>query len=218
MLSQVVFSIVVLAKEHHDSMASTNGLAQWFERTWLFGYGRHFWNTVGVAGFSLMATGAIFALESRLPSPAPSVRKYETSADEAGYDWAYYQFLVDDFCGWKIPEYMTKEDIQMCEKFNEWVQQGHPEQGNKNFGYYAGIAAPGKRWSRKLIGRPIQREYTNRYEKEDKEARERYSNSKIMKSVRLGLSLPLASSGLGLVAVTSLMSAVLSIERNTRKE
>ena len=213
----MVFSIVVLAKEHHDSMASTNGLAQWFERDFLFGYGRHFWNSVGVVGFSLMASGAVLAFESQLPSPKPNVRKHEASAERAGLNWASYQFLVDDFCGWKIPEYMTKRDIDYCEKWNVWVRSGFPA-NEQNAGGFAGYAAPGGRWFGELVQRPIARQYISRYKKEDKEARERYSNSTIMKSVRLGLSLPLAASGLGLVVSASLMSAVLSIERNTRKE
>ena len=217
----MVFSIVVLAKEHHDSMASTNGLAQWFERDFLFGYGRHFWNSVGVAGFSLMASGAILAFESQLPSPEPNVRKYEESAEQANIQWYDYQYLKDDLCAFKVPN-MTEVDEQLCTEFNSWVRQGHPR-GNKSFfnkkgNWTAGGSIWARDWVRGFMYDPRHKQSRSRYIQQDEEARARYASDKTAKAVRLGLSLPLAASGLGLVVSASLMSAVLSIERNTRKE
>ena len=42
-----------------------DGLASSFERKFLFGFGRHFWNVVGVAGVVAIAVGGATLITSR---------------------------------------------------------------------------------------------------------------------------------------------------------
>ena len=51
-------------------------IANIFEKKFLFGLGRHFWNIVGVSGFIALLTGIILFAEGSIPESAKSKERF----------------------------------------------------------------------------------------------------------------------------------------------
>lgn len=141
-----------------------NSIATNFERKILFGFGRHFWNIIGVAGVITITAGGVSYLYSLTPSPQKVA-----------------------WCDW-----ISKRDSDYnCNSIAEELGGGatlYTPQNHKLYKDYLKYQAS--------IPSPI----------EDKANKE-----KIMFS-----SLVAIGSGIGTIAVISVISAILALERNTR--
>ena len=146
-----------------------NSLATGFEKTILFGAGRHLWNAVGVAGVIAITAGGISYLYSLTSAP----QKVE-------------------WCEW-----ISKKDSSFdCNK-----------RITEELGGGARLYTPINR-NHKLYKEYLEYQATVPNPEEDKERKE---------EIRLGSILSI-SWGVGTVAAVSVISAILAVERNTRKD
>ena len=185
-------------------MHPVSAVARCFERRFLFGYGRHFWNAVGVAGFALMATGGVLALNPLIVSLKES-RRQDTS-------FSYYVINIE--CRQLGKTFMHSNQVDLysqlsgksldCWLYRRWQQLGNGRQ--QDFRVTKGFTIG---YWREVL--PAERRLKTRYI----QWKSGTDNTQILNPA---LSLPLAWSGLSLVAVSSLLAAILSIERNTRND
>lgn len=145
-----------------------NSIATGFEKTILFGAGRHLWNAVGVAGVIAVTAGGISYFYSLTPAP----QKVE-------------------WCEW-----ISKRDSSFdCNK-----------RVAEELGGGARLYTPINR-NHKLYKEYLEYQATVPNPEEDKKRKE---------EIRLGSILSI-SWGAGTVAAVSVISAILAVERNTRK-
>ena len=210
-------------------MPGHNSLAQGFERRFLFGYGRHFWNAVGVVGFSMMATGGIFLLDAQFKESEFQVAEYfpEWMCSDDYIEYHAYKGLKQetDVVG-GYPPLVVGE----CYAWKEWwYSVDNPRRVNKeglrlykdDFQQIATIWEEDESQSYAFVPTSKLKEITEYGKQLHIKAKKESSDAKFSNALKVtrAISSPfLASSGLGLVAFSSLLSAVLSIERNTRKD
>lgn len=218
-------------------MPGHNSLAQGFERRFLFGYGRHFWNLIGIVGFSMMATGGIYLIDAQFKAkqyPLPKDFSRWMCSDQ------YHQYFVDNKIGhldksvnqnYQFVTGIPNSKVE-CYIYDEWdrthyrgKKRPYSEEGlvynyNLDSKY---VTYPG--WEEKdgymvVPTRHIKNIFDRGFDlfkKLEKQNQQAETNN-ALKTTRAVASPFLASSGLGLVAFSSLMSAILSIERNTRND
>tara|TARA_B100000073_G_C23736303_1_gene572281 strand:+ start:650 stop:1177 length:528 start_codon:yes stop_codon:yes gene_type:complete len=175
-------------------MPLLNEVATGFERRFLYGYGRHFWNFLGVVGFGLMAGGGITAIHT-----------YSTSVIKGMSAVGFGEYSRRVYCN----EYSSYEEDyasnQDCWKYNMWIQNGSP----KRDGYYT------FNWQGKIVRHSYHADIIPIIRKMEVS----YKSSIVMGDYsKYIFSLTLAGSGLGIISYVSVVSAILSIERNTRKD
>jgi hypothetical protein len=147
-----------------------NSIATGFEKTILFGAGRHLWNAVGVAGIIAVTAGGISYFYSFTSAP----QKVE-------------------WCEW-----ISKRDSSFnCNK----------KTVTEEIGGGAKLYTP-VNYNHKLYNDYLEYQSTVPNPEEDKKRKE---------EIRLGSILSI-SWGAGTVAAVSVISAILAVERNTRKD
>lgn len=211
-----------------------NSLAANFERKFLFSVGRHFWNFTAVCGFTSMLTGGVIALNSQLISSEDRNLLNETIRDIQDFEsWmsshCYSQSPKDNYSktkhDWACSNYsfLMREDTQQKMLSNGWdrfcgnrTPDGKTLKQNK----FVNGACTGYEWFPYQII-----EYTDKFRDTHSTLLERTNDRKsrqaqlqLEMSTKLGLGGIVSVWGLGTVAVASLYSALLSIERNTRKQ
>ena len=176
-------------------MTFLNEVATGFERRFLYGYGRHFWNFLGVVGFGLMAGGgitAVYTYSNRIID--------NTNITHSSEFWRYQRRV---YCNLDIDlqgQYASNLD---CWKYFMWTTNGAPRQ-DYTF-----------KWEGKIVRHSFQSDIIPIIKKME----DSYKSSMAMGDYsKYILSLILAGSGLGIISYVSVVSAILSIERNTRKD
>jgi len=162
---------------------------RFFERQILFGIGRHFWNIVGIFGVVAMTTGAIFFATST------------TYEEKSKKDW----LLVEH------PQSQAAREFEAAEPLHEKYKSECDAARKGNWGLMDSCGA--LRRSTEHVENSFA-PYKDQYEAYKKELKE--SNAEA--TARLIAAPPLLLGGLGVVAVVSIVAAVLAIERNTRRE
>lgn len=202
-----------------------NKPASSFEKRYLFGYGRHFWNALGVVGFTVMATGAVYAIQGLY-----GLRDSGRNVNPVFSEWMCSDDWEKSFTTiYELNDFLRKDhwnqSFLYCKAYKKWILAG------KKMKYRE------KEWGENVQSRDyisvykpdhgiefisvkelptfeiISQNYHTSYLAKEPERQER----QFAASVRLGLSPIIAGAGLVVVAVSSVVSAVLAIERNTRQ-
>ena len=245
-------------------------LANIFERKFLFGVGRHFWNIVGVSGFIALLTGIILFAEGSIPESAKSKERfigkdklitsekisnitaemltYEEWKDQKGKEKK--QLLSFD-------EWIKKnEETQTLFSFDEWITNKEISIPEKSSREYKSLKDQYLKYQEKFISGVGSSQYDNyQVYKEDflekasqeyegyelykdpfikeqknlsfqkKQQQSKYDQyldkvdgRNLLKRGRAIVSPFVMGYGLAVIASASLSSAVLSIERNSRKD
>ncbi len=245
-------------------------LANIFERKFLFGVARHFWNIVGVSGFIALLTGIILFAEGSIPESAKSKERfigkdklitsekisnitaemltYEEWKDQKGKEKK--QLLSFD-------EWIKKnEETQTLFSFDEWITNKEISIPEKSSREYKSLKDQYLKYQEKFISGVGSSQYDNyQVYKEDflekasqeyegyelykdpfikeqknlsfqkKQQQSKYDQyldkvdgRNLLKRGRAIVSPFVMGYGLAVIASASLSSAVLSIERNSRKD
>ena len=245
-------------------------IANIFEKKFLFGLGRHFWNIVGVSGFIALLTGIIlFAEGSILENPKSKERfigKSKLITSEKISNATAEMLTYEE---WK--DQKGKEQEQLL-SFDEWIKQNEGDQTLLSFDEWITnkeISVPDKstreykslkdqylKYQEKFISGVGSNQYDNyqvykedflekasqEYEEYDvyrdpfineeinlisqkKQQQSKYDqylddvvDRNSLKRGRAIISPLVMGYGLAVIASASLSSALLSIERNTRKD
>ena len=166
-----------------------DGLASSFERKFLFGFGRHFWNVVGVAGVVAIAVGGATLITSREKPVLPYT------------DWLKQEKGEDDPA---VREIVGQQDV--LKNWKRRCDNARPYGDPQNYcDFYNG-----KKSRIAKIEGDLKREYRS------------YSrplethNAKTI--VSRSLSPLVIAWGLGSIASVSVISSVLAVGRNSRKD
>ena len=201
------------------------GLVKSFEQKFFFNWSRHLWNFLGVSGFIAFSTGVILFLNSTF------IESYKSKKQIFGEDYVS-EFMINEEKGIAVPL-----------SYQEWLDSANKkvtllssrEWAEKNFQPYP-ISEDGK----KLLDSSSFAKYDNYRKKQFKKYRE-FNVSALVKKrnlqnkkyedykkevddrndIKYGqrfVSPFVMGYGLAVVASSSLSSALLSIERNTRKK
>ena len=219
-------------------MHPVSSVARCFERRFLFGYGRHFWNFMGVVGFGIMATGAIFAIDGLNKKQYAPVNKSFFPGWYCSMDHMVLLQKRDRSNPFRVIEtiFANEEKLRktaITDKF--WFKPCNRigfkvnDAGTQISLYPVHSGRQIKTYSQlKQLERVITPYPSNTLKDYREQAKEIYDElvsnqnkvqgENLVKNIRLGLSLPIAAYGLAVVAGASLMSATLSIERNTRND
>ena len=245
-------------------------LANIFEKKFLFGVGRHFWNIVGVSGFIALLTGIILFVEgSILENPKSKERfigKNKLITSEKISNVTAEMLTYEE---WK--DQKGKEKKQLL-SFDEWIKENEGDQTLLSFDEWITnkeISVPDKstreykslkdqylKYQEKFISGVGSNQYDNyqvykedflekasqeyegyevykepfikeqkslSFQKKQQESKyEKYlnevDNKNVLKRSRAIVSPFVMGYGLAVIASASLSSALLSIERNTRKK
>ena len=167
------------------------GITKHFERKFLLGWGRHLWNIVGVSGFVAVLTGIIlfgYSLTTQIP---------KSKSDFFGKD----EFVSDE----------------MIEKIDEMIITFNSSE------YIPGSSG---KLSYQEINKKTADLYSQRYELEQKIKTQNRDYGIYVEEVRSKNNIKLGQRvvspfvtgyGLAVIASASVSTALLSIERNTRK-
>ena len=191
-----------------------NKPASSFEKRYLFGYGRHFWNALGVVGFTVMATGAVYAIQGLY-----GLRDTASKVNPVFSEWVcseeHHSFFNEENNISPNPDGLGKQKGRGlygdCWAYDLWIRgtwynvRDPDFRGSKGNRRYNGVQLA--KWEADALA-----SHTALLEQEQKQEEEKFAAS-----VRLGLSPIIAGAGLVVVAVSSVVSAVLAIERNTRQ-
>ena len=95
-------------------------IANIFEKKFLFGVGRHFWNIVGVSGFIALLTGIILFIEGSILENAKSkerfIGKNKLITSEKISNVTAEMLTYED---WKVQKGKEKKQLQ---SFDEWIK------------------------------------------------------------------------------------------------
>ena len=212
-------------------------LADLFARKFLFILGRHFWNVIGISGFIALLTGIILFVNSNLYETAKSKEKYigtkklitEEKIEEATEnllpygDWAKIQKERNtnkllslkewsDQKGIGIPDNNTKKGNELRKEYLDYQQAFIDGPASSLYNQYSEYKKPFIEEERALYS--LQSTQNKKYQIYLEKVRSRNDLKKAQ-----GLAAPLCMGyGLGIIASASISSALLSIERNIRKD
>jgi hypothetical protein len=101
-------------------------LANIFEKKFLFGVGRHFWNIVGVSGFIALLTGIILFAEGSIPESAKSKEKFigknKLITSEKISNVTAEMLTYEE---WKDQKGKEKEQLL---SFDEWIKENEGDE------------------------------------------------------------------------------------------
>lgn len=205
-----------------------------FERRFLFSVGRHFWNFIAVCGFVAIATGGTIALHSQLLSEPDRRLLNETISQvpdfeqwmsgncsslppKEGYSKTKHDWTCNNF------SFLMREDTQQKIQRNGWdrfCSKRTPDGKVLKASKYVNRVCTGYEWFPfEVIS------YTDNYRSTHSALAEQAITRKARQielqlriAARLGLGGLVSAWGLGVVAIASLYSALLAIERNTRSQ
>ena len=245
-------------------------IANIFEKKFLFGLGRHFWNIVGVSGFIALFTGIILFAEGSIPENAKSKERFigkdkfvtaekisNATAEMLTYEeWkdqkGKYKEQLLSFDEW-IKE--NGESSATLLSFDEWVIDKKVSMPEKSSREYKSLKNQYLKYQEEFISGVGSNQYDNyqiykenflekasqeyegyevykepfikeqknlSFQKKQQQIRyENYldevDNKNILKRSRVIVSPFVMGYGLAVIASASLSSAVLAIERNSRK-
>ncbi len=174
-------------------------LATWFERSILYGFGRHLWNISGISGVFALFIGILLILSSSGGSSAnPKAYKNWLSSDKINAPRVKEILLyLDD-----ESEEKRKQSKARC--IAQWQYQ------NAEF-YCEQPLKPDSELSSLMS--QYESEYVEYKLRLEGDAQD--SNSKAESRGTAGRAV--SAWGIGMISVASVISAVLSIERNTRE-
>ena len=245
-------------------------LANIFERKFLFGVARHFWNIVGVSGFIALLTGIILFAEGSIPESAKSKERFigkdklitsekisKVTAEMLSYEEWKDQKGNDKKELLSFDEWIKKnEETQTLFSFDEWITNKEISIPEKSSREYKSLKDQYLKYQEKFISGVGSSQYDNyqvykedflekasqEYEgyevykepfikeqkslsfqkKQQQSKYEKYldkvDNKNVLKRSRAIVSPFVMGYGLAVIASASLSSALLSIERNTRKK
>ena len=246
-------------------------LANIFERKFLFGVGRHFWNVIGVSGFIALLTGIILFVEGSILENAKSKERFigkkklitvEKISDVIAEMLTYEEWK--DQKGKEKKQLLSfdewiKENASDSEKllsFDEWIINKEISLPDSSTREYKSLKDQYLKYQKKFISGVGSNQYDNyqvykedflekasqEYEgyegykepfikeqkdlsfqkKQQQSKYDRYlndvDNRNQLKRGRAIVSPLVMGYGLAVIASASLSSALLSIERNTRKK
>ena len=245
-------------------------LANIFERKFLFGVGRHFWNIVGVSGFIALLTGIILFAEGSIPESAKSKERFigkdklitsekisKITAEMLTYEEWKDQKGKEKKQLLSFDEWIKKnEETQTLFSFDEWITNKEISIPEKSSREYKSLKDQYLKYQEKFISGVGSSQYDNyQVYKEDflekasqeyegyelykdpfikeqknlsfqkKQQQSKYDQyldkvdgRNLLKRGRAIVSPFVMGYGLAVIASASLSSAVLSIERNSRKD
>ena len=198
------------------------GIANSFEKKIFFNWGRHLWNFIGVSGFFAFLSGIILFLNSTFIEFPKSKQEYfgEDYITQEMIPKTLYDFIKSDSkdkpflssTEWakennKVPPISNDESLEEYIKyreikFNEYLKAKFPDIGNMSLGKYR----------QELV------EKLNSQNDIYKTYKIKMQNRNDIKYGQRIVSPFVIGYGLAVVATSSISSALLSIERNTRKK
>ena len=245
-------------------------LANIFEKKFLFGVGRHFWNIVGVSGFIALLTGIILFAEGSILENAKSKERFigknklitsekisNVTAEMLTYEEWKDQKGKEKKQLLSFDEWIKEnEEDQTLLSFDEWITNKEISVPDKSTREYKSLKDQYLKYQEKFISGVGSNQYDNyQVYKEDflEKASQEYEGYEVYKdpfikeqknlsllkkqqqskydqylddvnirnSLKRGRAIvsPLVMGyGLAVIASASLSSALLSIERNTRKK
>ena len=246
-------------------------IANIFEKKFLFGLGRHFWNIVGVSGFIALLTGIILFAEGSIPESAKSKERfigkdklitsekisnvtakmlnYEEWKDQKGKDkkelLSFDEWIKENEDGSEtllsFEEWITSKEISMPErstreyktlkdqylKYQEKFISGVGSSQYDNYQVYKEDfleKASQEYEGYEVYKDPFIKEQKNlSFQKKQQQSKyEKYlddvDDRNLLKRGRAIVSPFVMGYGVAVIASASLSSALLSIERNTRKK
>jgi len=245
-------------------------LANIFERKFLFGVARHFWNIVGVSGFIALLTGIILFAEGSIPESAKSKERFigkdklitsekisKITAEMLTYEEWKDQKGKEKKQLLSFDEWIKKnEETQTLFSFDEWITNKEISIPEKSSREYKSLKDQYLKYQEKFISGVGSSQYDNyQVYKEDflekasqeyegyelykdpfikeqknlsfqkKQQQSKYDQyldkvdgRNLLKRGRAIVSPFVMGYGLAVIASASLSSAVLSIERNSRKD
>ncbi len=245
-------------------------LANIFERKFLFGVGRHFWNVIGVSGFIALLTGIILFAEGSILENAKSKERfigkdklitsekisnvtaemlsYEEWKDQKGKDkkelLSFDEWIKENeetqtllsFDEWVIdkkvsmPEKSTREYKTLKDQYLKYQEKFISGVGSSQYDYYQVYKEDFlEKASQEYEGYEVYKEPFIKEQKslsfQQKQQQSRYEqylddvdDRNSLKRGRAIVSPFVMGYGLAVIASASLSSALLSIERNTRKK
>ena len=192
-------------------MTLLNEVAIGFERRFLYGYGRHLWNLLGVVGLGLIASGVIFAIDSQVPSSNLSIKEIEI------YKSDFKLWVSRSPDALKFFNSPPDDDGDWLKIIQDWNGSKSYSMGSKQRECYAALmieSYPSKYTRSTCNERGMPVDVLVEKWKMFSITRD----GQAVKTARLQMSPVIAGSGLGIIAYVSVVSAILSIERNTRKD
>ncbi|MEI6829641.1 MAG: hypothetical protein WCK64_07290 [Synechococcaceae cyanobacterium ELA445] len=201
-----------------------------FERGFLFSVGRHFWNFVAVCGFITLASGGLAALDS-----------YNLTKDEWAIknktliEWESYDDWFESECS-NLNQGANQDKVKhewLCEKTMWWNREAIGKDKYfpkfcsassmdgtiaKESKYVNGVCR-GFEYSTDQLSefRSASQSKYQDIESKNEELKTQKAAIELKINAKLLLGATLAACGLGVIAVSSLMAAILAVERNTRK-
>ena len=246
-------------------------IANIFEKKFLFGLGRHFWNIVGVSGFIALLTGIILFAEGSIPESAKSKERfigkdklitsekisnvtaemltYEEWENEKGKEkkqlLSFDEWIKENEDGsetllsldeWitnkeiSIPEKSTREYKSLKDQYLKYQEKFISGVGSSQYDNYQVYKedflekASQEYEGYEVYKDPFIKEQKNlSFQKKQQQSKyEKYlddvDDRNLLKRGRAIVSPFVMGYGLAVIASASLSSALLSIERNTRKK
>ena len=197
-----------------------------FERRFLFSVGRHFWNFIAVCGFTALATGGTVALESQAISKADREllgEKVNNMPDFNGWMNSKCSYLkpmnsyTESQHGWMCSQYQFLSTSVPADRYCTTNAFGGKQYKSQEF---LNGECQGYEWRPYFVAEYIN-QYQNQYSAEVESSSKKHARQvqlQMEMASKLGLGGLISAWGLGVIAVSSLYSALLAIERNTRKQ
>ena len=212
-------------------------LTESFERKFLFGLGRHLWNVLGVSGFITLLTGFILLINSTMYETSKTKedfigkRKLVTSEKIENTtkelmpfeEWRKSEAIKDkqmllslkewsDEKGIPIPDTTTKKGKALKNEYLQYQDNFINGPATTRWNQYSEYSKSFKDKETALLKKQSQQD--NKYENYLNNVSSRNASKRAQ-----GLVSPFVMGyGLAVIASASISSAVLSIERNSRKD
>ena len=184
------------------------GIVNSFEQKVFFNWSRHLWNFLGVSGFIAFSTGVILFLDSTV------IESYKSKKDYFGKDFVTESMISKD----KGVELLSSRE--WAEKNNEPYpisRDGSELLDSSSFSRYETYRKKQFTKYREIFFGPLVKK-RNLQNKKYEDYKKEVDNRNSIKYGQRFVSPFVMGYGLVVVASSSLSSALLSIERNTRKK